>query len=158
MNRRQRRAQGKAAQRKALVDGLEQIRQEGQGVWQMAIYGPEAVPGLVNNALCGDGYARNVVRTLAHMAREIITAPAALPMLCLCCDNALTAEAMPAAWVLLHARRDDPEQAVGNGICAECYARHPSAEALGPIVTDVYRRQIISDLRVLPPVSESGHG
>ena len=152
MNRRQRRPL------EALTDGLEQIRQEGQGVWQMSIYGPEAAPDLVHAALCGDGYASDVVRALAHMVRNIITAPASLPMLCLTCDNILTAVAMPVAWVLVHARRDDPQQAVGNAICAECYAHHPSAEALGPVVTDVYRRKMIADLRVLPPISEAGHG
>ena len=76
-------------------------------------------------------------------------------MLCLTCDNTLTATAMPVAYVLLHAMRDDPRCAVCNGICADCYDRHPG-KLLQVAVTDAYRRQMISDLRVLPTLSPPG--
>ena len=77
MNRRQRRPL------EALTDGLEQIRQEGQGVWQMSIYGPEAAPDLVHAALCGDGYASAVVRALAATPWSATSSPR--QRRCRCC-------------------------------------------------------------------------
>ena len=55
------------------------------------------------------------------------------PMMCLTCDSEFTREAMPEAWVLMHAHRNEPEKALGNGICAACHARYPGA-ALLPVV------------------------
>jgi hypothetical protein len=144
---------GEAKRRREINRGLKGMHAEGQGIWNLMIYNPADVAGVMRAAAVGDAYARGVVRSLEHMIQGVLTAQP--PMMCLTCDSEFTREAMPEAWVLMHAHRNEPEKALGNGICAACHARYPGA-ALLPVVTDVYRKELINDLRVLPPMSEAG--
>jgi hypothetical protein len=141
-----------------LQAGMERIQAEGQGVWQLSIYGPEAVLALLHNSFVGDADATRTMTAIARLIagiHEVASTPK--PMLCLLCDTKFGRRSMPLAWVLLHARRDDPSQAVGNGICAACYKKYPSAEALSPPVIALYKAKMITDLRLLPPIGPPGH-
>ncbi len=142
-----------------LTEWVEQIHLEGQGVWQISIYSLEGVAEVLGQALAGDPHAMNIILTLERMLRDIRKAARTrLPKLCLTCDNTFSSKkTMPAAWVLMHAMRDDPKMAVGNGICLECWRRYPNPVVLMPVVTEVYRQKMIPDLRVLPPAAGQGH-
>jgi hypothetical protein len=141
-------------ERRAINKTLAGMHAEGQGVWDLMIYDPPDVATVMEAARAGDSYARRTVLMLDSVMRRVRAANP--PDLCLTCDHEFTAKAMPRAWVLTHAHRDEPRNAMSSGICAACHARYPGA-ALLPVVTDVYRRNLISDLRVLSPTSEPGH-
>ena len=149
---------GEAKRRKErarLRQGLEVMRVEGQGIWQTSIYNRAGVADLMTGALAGDRRAKDIAGVVARMIRHVETA--CPPMLCLTCDNEVTATSMPAAFVVMHADRDDPTQAACNVICEACHARNPSPMALAPSVTDAIRVRIIPDLRVIQPVNDEGH-
>ena len=139
--------------RRAFVKGVRTVEAEGQGVWQMSIYAPDDVAGLLVDTLAGDERAAKTMAMLHGMMGETISANP--PRICLTCDNEFTAEAMPHAWVLVHAIGGAAKKSLGNGICAGCHARYPG-EALVPVATEVYRQNMIPDLRILPPMSEAG--
>ena len=63
----------------ALKDHIRQIHTEGQGVWQMSIFGPETIPGLVLQALAGAPYTRRVVEALAKAVRRSRSLPRRSP-------------------------------------------------------------------------------
>jgi hypothetical protein len=132
----------------------EKIEAEGQGIWRIMIYGPADVANQAALALAGDMDARKVVFSLQYMKRNVLDPHT--PGVCLTCDKPFSARFMPMAWVVLQAHRDDARKMMGNGICADCYARWPGA-ALNPIVADVLRKEFFSHMEVLPPLSEPGH-
>lgn len=139
--------------RRELQKGLQEIHAEGQGVWQMTCYTKENAAVMAILAMDGDPYASALLRVLESMVQYIWAASP--PALCLTCDNILTRAAMPAAFLVVHARRDDPRSSVCNGICDECFDRYPG-DALMLAATNVYREKVISGLRVLPPLSAPG--
>lgn len=143
----------RARDRDDLKARMDAIQAEGQGVWQLSIWGPENMLGVTAAAMSGDPEATAVLRAIAHSLRAIEEAPADRPWLCLTCDHAFTAHNTPLAFVLLHACRADAKAAVSNGLCDDCYCRPGS---LMERVTDVYRRNMIPGLRVLPPISQPG--
>jgi hypothetical protein len=141
----------------ALQDRLEDIHAEGQGVWQISIYGLDAVVEVMAAALAGSKTATGIALALEHLSQGVIrSGRTAEPVMCLLCDSAFKQERMPAAWILVHARRDDPTHAAGHGVCSNCLHRYPDMNALGIAITDYYRANAISDLRLLPPISEPG--
>jgi hypothetical protein len=142
---------------KALRKGMEEIRAEGQGVWQLGIYSMEGAFEIAAAALEGNDDAGRILLTLERLLLSVQEAATTTdPALCLLCDNVFRDGRLPAAWVLLQAHRADPTHAVGNGICMDCWSKYPSVKELAPVVTDVYRHRVMPDLRVLPSISEPG--
>ena len=141
-------------ERREINKGLAGMHAEGHGVWDHMIYDPPDAATVREATRSRDSYDRNIVLMLDRMIQDALSASPST--LCLTCDHEFTANAMPRAWVLTHAHRDAPENAMGGGICAACHARWPGSEILS-VVTEVYRKHLADDLRVLPPMSEAGH-
>jgi hypothetical protein len=137
-----------------LQKNLQAIEAEGQGIWQMAIYGPDNLLQLFTDALGADNYASATVFAIEQMITQILTTGP--KPLCLTCENQFSKSLMPIAWVIVHAKRDDPDKAIGNGVCADCWSRYRSSQLLLPIALDLYRRGALPTLRRLPPLSPPG--
>jgi hypothetical protein len=147
---------GDAKRRRILKAGLEEIRLEGQGVWQIAIYSIEGMLESIMRGLAGDAEAQRLAIVIGQFILAIDRADP--PAMCLLCDHEFSRDAPPLALVILHAYLDNPRHALGHGICDACWAKNPSASALSSLVTDYYRKNVISDLREVPQPSEPGHG
>jgi hypothetical protein len=78
-------------------------------------------------------------------------------LVCLLCGAALSLTALPHAIVAIHACRDDFKQAATSGLCRACLRRHQSAAGLATAVHEFLRANLLSDLRVLPPIAPAGH-
>jgi hypothetical protein len=147
---------GDAKRRRILKEGLEEIRLEGQGVWQIAIYSVEGMLESLIRGMTGDAKAQHLAIVIGQFIQAIDAADP--PAMCLLCDHEFSRDAGPLALVILHAYRDDPRNVLGHGICGACWAKKPSAFALSSLVTDYYRKNVINDLREVPQPSEPGHG
>jgi hypothetical protein len=162
MGEAKRRAQLAAAATAQLQQGTEDIRAEGQGVWQLAIWLDPDPVALRARSLHGpyEGRmdARRALQALEGVARFIAEAPVDEPVLCGICDNGLHTPDDIAAVTLLHAYRPEgsgaPTQAMVGGVCRTCRGTL-SAMELGKAVTEAHRQRLIRDLRVLPPLSPS---
>ncbi len=143
----------------AMRDGFKEMHAEGQGIWDIKIYGPLGMMQIASAALAGDDDAGRVILLLERLTLDIVEAGRTRkPLMCLLCENTFgQPSTMPMAWVVLHAHVDNARQGFGNGICWDCWERYPSADALAPVVLDYYRSKVISDLRVLPQPIEPGH-
>ena len=145
--------------RAALERGMGEMHAEGQGVWQMHLFNLEGVMELAVKTAGGDASAGRVLTVLDDTVKNIhAVSDTDLPMLCMTCENALTRDAMPEVWVVVHASRDDPKICVANGVCSQCCERHEfDMVKIGESVTNQYRQAMIPDLRVLSPFSKPGH-
>ena len=137
---------------------MRQITTEGGGVYRLGLYTPEQMASLLSRADDGDADAEQMVRVVSKALRAITAfdAPdgAAAP-LCLLCDTVFWKHELPEVIGIMHAARDDPSQAVVNGVCSSCRARHRTLEAIETAVLEKYRT-MIPELRVLPPLGAPG--
>jgi hypothetical protein len=131
--------------RERFVRGLRRVENEGQGVWDMRVIFPQTLPAIVSDAAAGKpGMAvlYDLVMQAASHVRE-----ARPPALCLLCDHAFTGD-MPAAFVVVTARVDEPKGGITNGLCAHC--AEPGGSDLLQRVAQSYKERVMGDLRVLP--------
>jgi hypothetical protein len=143
-NRRQRR------KRERFVRGFRRVENEGQGVWDMQVIFPQTVPEIVAAAAAGEP-GMTVLYDLVMQAAQHVR-EAHPPALCLLCDHTFTGD-MPAAFVIVTARVDEPKGGITSGLCAGCV--EPVSDLLQR-VSQSYKEQVIGDLRVLPPLHASG--
>jgi hypothetical protein len=138
--------------RELLEEATRRICEEGQGVYQLSLVSALGAAPLFAQAISGDSQAAYHLLIVARLLEQIRTAPPRSKLMCLLCDNEFSAAALPLAFVIMHARRDDPGMVMGNGICCRCC----DASDLQARILDKYREGLISDLRVLPPIGEAG--
>jgi len=147
VNRKMRRAQ---RARREWVAGLLRVEDEGQGVWDMRVYFPEHFAGLTADALAGNRNAAVLldllINTISHIGR------ADPPALCLLCDHQFSGD-RPAAFVIVTARVEVPEQGLGNGLCEGCV--EPGATLLQRVAQS-YKERVMGDLRILPTPHAAG--
>jgi len=145
--------------RASLQSGLEAIHAEGAGVYEHQMFNLAGVVELVEAAAAGNERARAYCSVLQHTLR-VITASATPDrndcMLCLLCDTVFWRGCRPEAFVVLHAHRDVPKQAVVQCICRRCYIAHGSLPNLKGAVVKKLRSDVIGDLREIPPPSAPG--
>jgi hypothetical protein len=136
--------------RSELKRAFQTVQDEGQGVWQFALFGPQDIPELIAASMAGDAVADRWLLMLGRALREI---PRAKPsVLCLLCEHEFSRTKVPMAFVALTASIDDPGVAIVNGLCLRCYM----AANLADRVTGYYRDKLIPGLRRLPPFSAPG--
>jgi hypothetical protein len=143
-----------------LQSGLEAIHAEGAGVYELPFFNRAGIAELWAAALAGNEKARAYLHVLEQTQRHI-TAPTVPDtergMLCLLCDTVFWRGCQPEAFIVLHAHRDIPTQVVLQCICPRCYTAHGSLPDLKGAVLAKLRRDVISDLREIPPPSAPGH-
>jgi len=135
------------AKRRRLAKETAAIETEAAGVYAVMIVTPQIALEMGAAALEGNLEAETYMLAIAHCLREI---PKRRPrLLCLTCDKEFSAQALPAAFALFHAYRDDAKTALGNGLCDAC-ATKPDLEGR---VLAAYKEKLLGDLRVLPRFS-----
>jgi hypothetical protein len=106
---------------------IEAIQDEAVGVFGIDIVRPGDFAHLMSTALEGNLHAMRVARAVASTVAEIGEAPPDKPRLCASCTNALSDIAFSV--VLVTPEREDPTNALGMGICAECATTIPDINA-----------------------------
>jgi hypothetical protein len=141
----------RSAKKAALEETFQQIHGEGQGVWQFAVFSPENTPELILAALAGQELA---IRWLRALSDAMHTVPRQKPpMLCLLCQHTFRLSRPPAAFAMLTAKIEDPSVAVVNGLCPRCFTADRDMQDR---IAEYYRKNALSDLRMLPPIGEPG--
>jgi hypothetical protein len=144
------------ADREHLQRHAERIRDEGQGVWQIAIYSRSDFAAMIAAANTGHRHAQQVLDVACQLIAAALDASADALMLCLTCDTAFDIITLPEAVVLVHAWRDDADHALAHGLCPTCCQRWNRSER-ETAVTDTLRRLLISDLKRVQISNPSGN-
>jgi hypothetical protein len=105
---------------------LAQLDAEAGGIFNAALIDPAAARGLFRQAVAGDRQAGALFRLLLTALAEPNWLDGS--RLCACCDHEF--HELPAAFVLLVPRRDDPGVFIAVGLCAECDAGQPVEEII----------------------------
>ena len=134
---------GAAKRKRDLTARVKAIQAEAQGCWQIEIFNPLDAVGLHKKFLAGDDHAGRLLLLLGDALESAGKPPG---MVCLLCDYEFSKERPPLSFVIVTAFRDDPTQAMANGLCPNCAKR----DSLPTLITDKYRQAMIPDLRVLP--------
>lgn len=102
-----------AAKRKhELTKALQQMNEEGQGVWRLLIITRADVPSLIAAAGLGNELACRLYTGLSAAVEQMPQQRG----LCLLCDYEFSPDKMPDAFVLLSAMRDDTQQCLANAL------------------------------------------
>ncbi len=114
---------------------------EGQGVWNLELYGPDERVPLLMAAMMGDAKAEGIVRQVAKLAT------ADPPCLCLLCPATFGRLNMPHTLVVFGAAVETQTGCLMNGICEHCAEAAGTADALGERALTYYREHLITDAR-----------
>jgi hypothetical protein len=141
-----------------LTAGLKLVQAEGQGVWALSVIYPEDTPERMSAALmAGNREAAEELRlvldtiTKVRRVRSRRDGP-----LCALCDTAFWRGHLPHAIAILRANGVPGSHAVASGICIDCRRKHMDHRGLLSALVNLYRRTLILDLRVLPPMAPPG--
>jgi hypothetical protein len=146
-----------AALRRRFEHDVMKMRDEGQGVWQIAVVSPATVVVLFRSAMSGNAAAATMLGAAAQFDQQINARRSrADALLCLLCDTPLSRNVPPAAISVLTVYRAEPRDAIGLGICPDCTDAR-SAEQLTHDVLAQLRSDLLTDLRVIPAPCRAGH-
>ena len=136
-----------------VAEGWQQIQDEAQGLLRVAIVDVEDAVAHLARAIKGDVESRRLIA----MMDETFERLDGDGLVCLLCGASLSLTALPHAIVAIHACRDDFKRAATSGLCRACHRRHQTAAGLAAAVHEYLRANLISDLRMLPPMAPGGH-
>ncbi|HJU18592.1 MAG TPA: hypothetical protein VJ770_19240 [Stellaceae bacterium] len=136
MNRAQRRRQEAVERRQRAIQRqvTRQFFAEAAGLFTMQLIRPDSVP------------SPKIHHSINEWFRALYSGR--LDPICLCCDDEFR-DAPPAAFVITFPYRADASRLMLNALCAGCAGR-PDADVI-EAATDAWRRQMMPDLRRLPP-------
>jgi hypothetical protein len=136
---------------------LMKMRDEGQGIWQVAVVSSATLIALASVAAGGNAAASTMLCAAAEFVQQIHARQSwkGAPQ-CLLCDVPLWRDVLPAAISVLTAYCAAPRNVVGLGICADCTDARSPAQLTQDILAQL-RSDLLTDLRVLPAPCEAGH-
>lgn len=111
----------------ALAGDLAQLQAEAAGVMKIVIMRRQDIAAIYGAARLGDGHAHGLLQVVDAAIRDVETAPAARPVLCVSCPRQLKRTRYCFAVVL--ADRTDPTKALTFGICERCGPGLPAIKA-----------------------------
>jgi hypothetical protein len=143
-----------------LAAWLEVTREQGGGVWQLAVVSALNMEAFVVALAAGD---EDAVRTRSHVNRAVrslnsFVRPSKRAPMCLLCPAVLWRDHVPHAIAVLTPLCDEPRQGVFQFVCRECVERFADADELRTALLDYYRTNVVPELRILPPITSApGH-
>jgi hypothetical protein len=126
-----------------LNDALQVMQGQGQGVWLLALWGMECLPGLLARSLIAPSPEDvELLRLFKLTAAHIANAPPDRPPLCLTCDFEFrnTPDTRPEIIAVLKPSVPAPKRALVQAICSNC-GKHDPAE-LQQMVLNAYGRHL----------------
>ena len=138
--------------RDRIAEGWQQIKDESEGLLRVAIIDVEDAVAHLARAREGDVESRRLIALVDGTIERLVDDG----LVCLLCGAKLSATVLPHAIVAIHAYRDDYRRAATSGLCRACLRRHQSAAGLATAVHEFLRANLLSDLRVLPPLAPAG--
>ena len=126
------------------------IQREGQGVWRFEVFDCVDLPEFLLDVLLMGRPQRGLAKVVFDTASGL--ASGSVECDCLLCGTSFGKTVVPRDIVALSALTDDPKNALAFCICNGCHDEDHSV--LRDRIAGYLRDNLISDLRVLPPLTD----
>jgi len=133
------------AKRKRLLAfqrGVEKVRQEGQGVWDLSLFDTESIPAIFSTL--PRKMADNLAQCVVQMAETVLRAPIGTGPLCLTCEYEFNRSSDPPRGIgLITGYSPVATRAIINLLCEDCYTHADMKQR----VFKVIREKLVTDAR-----------